>query len=159
MKINRLIAAAAFAWLAMTAGCSTTRSHNDAADAELADSILADTTMAHVDSMARELLKGSFNAGSGYSQVWARDLNTFIETACEVNDPSEIREAYDEIRPMLERVVRNDGFYEWYGQGEVPSGSGKFKGSAGVLAKAIRMLRDWAEEHKTPAKQPAPTLQ
>lgn len=60
---------------------------------------------------------------------------------------------------MLERVVRNDGFYEWYGQGEVPSGSGKFKGSAGVLAIAIRLLRDWAEEHKTPAKQPAPTLQ
>lgn len=41
----------------------------------------------------REILKGSFNAGSGYSQVWARDLNTFIETACEVNDPDEIKEA------------------------------------------------------------------
>lgn len=57
-----------------------------------------------------------------------------------------IEEAYDEIRPMIDRVIKNQGFFEWYGMGGVPSGSGHFKGSAGVLAKAIEMMNDWAEE-------------
>lgn len=59
-----------------------------------------------------------------------------------------IKEAYAEIRPMIDRVLENNGFYEWYGMGGVPSGSGHFKGSAGVLAKAIGMLQEWAEEHR-----------
>lgn len=57
-----------------------------------------------------------------------------------------VEEAYDEIRPMIDRVIKNQGFFEWYGKGGVPSGSGHFKGSAGVLAKAIEMMNDWAEE-------------
>ena len=57
-----------------------------------------------------------------------------------------IEEAYAEIRPMIDRVIKNQGFFEWYGMGGVPSGSGHFKGSAGVLAKAIEMMNDWAEE-------------
>lgn len=59
-----------------------------------------------------------------------------------------IEEAYAEVRPMIDRVIANNGFYEWYGMGGVPSGSGHFKGSAGVLAKAIEMFRQWAEENK-----------
>lgn len=59
-----------------------------------------------------------------------------------------IEEAYAEITPMIDRVIKNKGFYEWYGQGGVPSGSGHFKGSAGVLCKAIEMLREWAENNK-----------
>ena len=59
-----------------------------------------------------------------------------------------IKEAYAEIRPMIDRVLENNGFYEWYGMGGVPSGSGHFKGSAGVLAKAIGMLQEWAEGHR-----------
>lgn len=57
-----------------------------------------------------------------------------------------VEEAYDEIRPMIDRVIKNQVFFEWYGMGGVPSGSGHFKGSAGVLAKAIEMMNDWAEE-------------
>lgn len=57
-----------------------------------------------------------------------------------------IEEAYDEIRPMIDRVIKNQGFFEWYGMGGVPCGSGHFKGSAGVLAKAIEMMNDWAKE-------------
>ena len=57
-----------------------------------------------------------------------------------------VEEAYDEIRPMIDRVIKNQGFFEWYGMGGVPSGSGHFNGSAGVLAKAIEMMNDWAEE-------------
>ena len=58
-----------------------------------------------------------------------------------------VEEAYAEIRPMIDRVIKNQGFYEWYGMGNVPSGSGNFKGSAGVLAKAIEMLNAWAKEN------------
>ncbi len=60
-----------------------------------------------------------------------------------------VEEAYAEIHPMIVRVIQNDGFYEWYGKGGVPSGSGNFKGSAGVLSKAIELLRDWAEKNKS----------
>lgn len=59
-----------------------------------------------------------------------------------------IEEAYNEITPMIDRVIKNNGFFEWYGQGGVPSGSGHFKGSAGVLCKAIEMFNDWAKENK-----------
>ena len=58
------------------------------------------------------------------------------------------QEAYEEMRPMIDRVIKNNGFYEWYGQGNVPSGSGHFKGSAGTLAKAIEMLNEWAMANK-----------
>ena len=55
-----------------------------------------------------------------------------------------VQEAYQEIRPMIDRVIVNGDFYEWYGPGGVPRGSSSFKGSAGVLCAAISMLRDWA---------------
>lgn len=57
-----------------------------------------------------------------------------------------VEEAYAEVRPMIDRVIKNNGFFEWYGMGGVPSGSGHFKGSAGVLAKAIEMFEDWSKE-------------
>ncbi|SFU38499.1 alpha-1,2-mannosidase, putative [Porphyromonadaceae bacterium KHP3R9] len=56
-----------------------------------------------------------------------------------------VEEAYEEIQPMLERVVRNNGFYEWYALDGTPSGSGSFRGEAGVLFKAIEDFRSWAE--------------
>ena len=59
-----------------------------------------------------------------------------------------VQEAYDEIRPMIDRVIQNKGFFEWYGMGGVPSGSGHFKGSAGTLAKAIEMFREWADNQQ-----------
>ena len=59
-----------------------------------------------------------------------------------------VLEAYDEIRPMIDRVIQNKGFFEWYGMGNVPSGSGHFKGSAGTLAKAIEMFREWADNQQ-----------
>ncbi len=59
-----------------------------------------------------------------------------------------VEEAYHEVRPMLDRVLKNQGFYEWYGKKDIPSGSGKFKGSAGVLSKSIAMFDEWAEQNK-----------
>lgn len=57
-----------------------------------------------------------------------------------------IQEAFDEIRPMTSRILRDEGLYEWYDREGKPNGSGKFKGTAGVLSKAIGMLRQWAEQ-------------
>jgi len=59
-----------------------------------------------------------------------------------------VEEAYDAVRPMLDRVIANDKFYEWYAVDGKPKGSGDFRGEAGVLAKAISMLREWAEKNK-----------
>src|SRR5258708_7295390 len=61
--------------------------------AGLAKQILADQTLREVHQMARTLLKSGLNAGSGYGEVWIRDLNTFIEVALEVNEPARFREA------------------------------------------------------------------
>ncbi len=58
-----------------------------------------------------------------------------------------VSEAYTLARPMLDRVLENDGFYEWYNIEGTPQGSANFKGSAGVLAKSIAMFRDWAEKN------------
>lgn len=60
-----------------------------------------------------------------------------------------IQEAYTELDPMLERVLKNKGFYEWYEvrTGE-PKGSGDFRGEAGVLLDAITDLRKWAKANQ-----------
>ena len=57
-----------------------------------------------------------------------------------------IEQAYQECLPMLERVRVNDGFFEWYTVDNQPSGSGTFRGSAGVLGKAVQMFQNWAEQ-------------
>jgi hypothetical protein len=55
-----------------------------------------------------------------------------------------IAEAYNELQPMLARVVENNGFYEWYTPAGEPMGSGTYRGEAGVLYKCNQMLREWA---------------
>jgi len=56
-----------------------------------------------------------------------------------------LEEAYEQLLPMARRVVENDGFYEWYSVNN-ERGSGTFRGSAGVLYVAIRMLEEAAGE-------------
>jgi hypothetical protein len=46
---------------------------------------------------------------------------------------------------MLERVIKHQGFFEWWTPDNQPKGSGKFRGEAGVLIEAINELRDWAK--------------
>lgn len=48
-----------------------------------------------------------------------------------------LKEAKTAILPMLERVKKNNGFYEWYSKDNKPQGSGSFRGEAGVLWSAI----------------------
>jgi hypothetical protein len=56
------------------------------------------------------------------------------------------QQGYTEITPRLDRVIKNNGFFEWYDvkTGE-PKGSGDFRGEAGVLFDAIVQLRGWAK--------------
>lgn len=51
-----------------------------------------------------------------------------------------IKEATEAMKPMLDRVVKNNGFYEWYTPDNKPQGSASFRGEAGVLWMAIRDL-------------------
>lgn len=57
-----------------------------------------------------------------------------------------VKEAYEQMQPMTERVIKNDGFFEWYTVDNKPEGSGTFRGSAGVLYKAIEEFYDWAKK-------------
>jgi hypothetical protein len=59
----------------------------------LARQILKDSSLCVVHTMAQKLIKTGFNAGSGYSQVWIRDFNTFVETALDVQNQKDIRTA------------------------------------------------------------------
>ncbi|MBS0028024.1 GH36-type glycosyl hydrolase domain-containing protein [Chitinophaga sp. 22321] len=51
-----------------------------------------------------------------------------------------VKEAYEQILPMVKRVKDNNGFYEWYSVDNKPRGSGTFRGEAGVLYTAITMF-------------------
>jgi len=51
-------------------------------------------------------------------------------------------EAVQELQPFIDRVIENDGFYEWYTIDGEPRGSGIFRGSAGVLLEAIEALKE-----------------
>ena len=56
-----------------------------------------------VERMALDILKKGFNAGDGYNQVWARDLNTFIKYSCRVLP-------YETVRDALLRFFHFQGF-------------------------------------------------
>ncbi|MEN0052621.1 MAG: amylo-alpha-1,6-glucosidase [Mucilaginibacter sp.] len=58
-----------------------------------------------------------------------------------------VKEAYQELQPMIRRTIQDNGFYEWYSVDGKPNGSAAFKGSAGVLAKAIDELKSWAKNN------------
>lgn len=55
-----------------------------------------------------------------------------------------VEEAVTELAPMVDRVIANEGFYEWYSITNEPRGSGTYRGSAGVLYAVIEDLEAWA---------------
>ena len=57
-----------------------------------------------------------------------------------------VKEAYQVMIPMVKRVKDNNGFFEWYTIDNKPKGSGTFRGSAGVLFKAIILLEEYVEQ-------------
>ena len=60
-----------------------------------------------------------------------------------------LEEAREALTPMLARVIKNNGFYEWYTPENQPKGSSSFRGEAGVLWTAIRDLEKNAETVKS----------
>lgn len=83
----------------------------------------------------------SYQNGGDWTWFGARMIWGLIENGF-------IKEAYTELLPMLNRIIVNKGFNEWYTQSGEPKGSGTFRGEAGVLVKAIEMLRAWAKEYQ-----------
>jgi hypothetical protein len=79
--------------LVTLAGAQPAESTAAASDAALARKILADQSLRDVQQMAQQLLQTGLTAGSGYGEVWIRDLNTFIEVGLEVNEPLRFRDA------------------------------------------------------------------
>lgn len=85
-----------------------------------------------------------YQNGGDWTWFGARIVNGLAESGF-------IEEAYTEIQPMLERVIKHEGFYEWWhpkNQGGNPIGHGDFRGSAGVLFSAIETLEKWANDNK-----------
>jgi len=82
-----------FLTFALSAGGLAASAQEPASASSLARRILADPNLQAVLAKAESLLKTGFNAGSGYGEVWIRDLNTFIEMSLRVNDAKTIREA------------------------------------------------------------------
>jgi len=68
-----------------------------------------------------------------------RTIETMIQTG-------HLELAYQEIGPFLDRVIKNEGFYEWYSViDHQPHGSNTFLGAAGALGKAIQLIKKEAE--------------
>lgn len=62
----------------------------------------------------------------------------------------QVKEAYTELSPMVDRTIAHKGFYEWYDvQTGAPKGSGNFRGEAGVLYDAITLLKQWAAKEQS----------
>ncbi|XCF05972.1 hypothetical protein ABI125_14790 [Tamlana crocina] len=71
-----------------------------------------------------------------------RTIEAMIETG-------HLELAYQEISPFLDRVIKNEGFYEWYSViDHQPHGSNTFLGAAGALGKAINLMKAEASKIK-----------
>jgi hypothetical protein len=79
----------------------------------------------------------SYQNGGDWTWFGARMVRQLARNGC-------VEESYRELVPMLERVLKHGGFFEWWTPSNQPKGSGKFRGSAGVLIEAIHELREWA---------------
>ena len=80
-----------------------------------------------------------YQNGGDWTWFGARMIQQLIENGF-------IKEAYDELQPMTDRVIKNNGFYEWYTVQNKATGSGSYRGSAGVLHKVIELLEQWAQK-------------
>ena len=82
----------------------------------------------------------SYQNGGDWTWFGARMIQELIKHGF-------IEEAYEQMQPMVKRVKDNNGFFEWYTVDNKPEGSGTFRGSAGVLYKAILMFEEWAKNN------------
>ena len=61
-------------------------------DTTLANRIATDNRIDSVYRKAQELIAKGFAAGTGYAEIWIRDLNTFINTSLDVNAPAVVKQ-------------------------------------------------------------------
>lgn len=61
-----------------------------------------------------------------------------------------VREAYTALKPMVARVRQRGDFYEFWSLDNQPRGSSQFRGSAGVLGRAIEEILAWADVRRVP---------
>jgi len=83
----------------------------------------------------------SYQNGGDWTWFGARMITQLVQYGF-------VEQAYEQLQPMILRVLKNKGFYEWYTVDNKPKGSGTFRGSAGVLYNAIASLEQWANTHK-----------
>jgi len=79
----------------------------------------------------------TYQNGGDWTWFGGRMIQQLVENGFE-------KEAYKYLLPFIDRVIENDGFYEWYSIQNQPMGSSSYRGSAGVLYKAIFELEEWA---------------
>ncbi|SFN00611.1 hypothetical protein SAMN05428949_1673 [Chitinophaga sp. YR627] len=83
-----------------------------------------------------------YQNGGDWTWFGGRMIQTLVEHGL-------VKEAVAELDPIIERVLTNKGFYEWYDvRTGAPKGSGDFRGEAGVLFDVIVTLREWAEKNR-----------
>lgn len=85
MNTNKFLATLLI--FALAGPCFSQQARNPATEANQSPQ----QVMSKVKTMAKALIKKGFTAGDGYGEVWIRDLNTFIELSCQVNDRSQIK--------------------------------------------------------------------
>lgn len=95
MRTNRLLLSLATTFCFYVSGEAINMAGKETqpANSHLAKAIMGNRSFQTVDSMARAVISKGLNAGSGYSQIWARDMNTFIEIAAEESDKNDLRGA------------------------------------------------------------------
>ncbi|MDH5414373.1 MAG: hypothetical protein OEW87_09570, partial [Flavobacteriaceae bacterium] len=72
--------------------CNSEKKSGNEKNAVLVEKLKQDSTMILVKQKAIEIIKKGFNAGDGYSEVWIRDYNTFIDLSAEVFDAKILEE-------------------------------------------------------------------
>lgn len=80
-----------------------------------------------------------YQNGGDWTWFGARMVHALVKAG-------KLEQAYEALTPMLDRVIANNAFNEWYTPAGEPMGSGTFKGEAGVLYTAIQMLRNAVNE-------------
>jgi len=76
----------------------------------------------------------TYQNGGDWTWFGARTVQALLQSNHE-------NEALATFSPILSRILEHNGFWEWWDQSGKPSGSQLFRGSAGVVGKAIHMLK------------------
>ncbi|WP_270087681.1 hypothetical protein [Sphingobacterium sp. SYP-B4668] len=83
----------------------------------------------------------SYQNGGDWTWFGARMVQQLIKNEM-------YQEAYESLEPMMDLVLKHNGFYEWWKIDGEPAGSGMFRGAAGVLWKSVKMFEQQIKDDK-----------